>query len=560
MRASTLHGEANSICFNLRLRDPAGLYAAGNSTVKDYCLSYGNQFVPSARPVSLPIGSASPAMISLDSLSFIGDTRFAMPTLKALGWQLVPVWPLSVALALSCAPLPATSPTTAGATVREPPGPVRHVIVITVDGLKPESYVAPDAHGLHIPVLRHLVADGASSDGARSVFPSVTYPAHTSIASGVEPAKHGIVANRSFDPLEKNKEGWRWYAEDVKVPRVWDLASTAGYASAAISWPVTVGAHATYLVPEIWRAGTSEDQKLVRALSTPGLLEAVSKAYPGFDGRISDEGINDQGKADIASYVIEQAKPSVLFLHLTQVDSAQHQHGIWSAEARAAIENTDQQLGRLLEATERAGLTSSTAFVIASDHGFADVNRLVRPGVLLRQAGLITLDAKAAVTAWSASVLPNGGSLYVYLKDPQDAAQRAATLKAFEDKAHEPNSGIGRILQAPEIAALGGDPEAFLALDGAPGTTFGAGYNGDYDAPATVQGMHGYDPNRPEMRASLLLFGANVPKGKLVDARIIDIAPTVATWLNLPLKADGKALSIVPQEPRAAQPELRVSQ
>jgi predicted AlkP superfamily pyrophosphatase or phosphodiesterase len=450
------------------------------------------------------------------------------------------------ALLTGCA-APQSSAAAPVAAPHEPLGPIRHAIVVTVDGLLPASYTEPDAHGLHVPVLRRLVAEGASSGGARSVFPSVTYPAHTSIASGVVPGRHGIVANRSFDPLGKNQEGWRWYAEDVKVPRIWDLATNAGYSSAVIDWPVTVGAHATYLVPEIWRAGTSDDQKLVRALSTPGLFEAVSKAYPGFDARVGDEGIDDEGKTDIASYLLETERPTVLFLHLTQVDSAQHKHGLWSAEARTAIEATDQQLGRLLEATQRAGIAARTDIVVASDHGFADVNRLVHPGALLRQAGLIQLDGKGKVSSWDACVLPNGGSLYVYLRDPKDAVVQAAVLKVFEDKAREPNSGIGRVFPHAELAALGGDSEAFLALDAAPGTTFGPAY-ADYDALATVKAMHGYDPERPEMRASLLLFGPNIPKGKLIDAHIVDIAPTVAAWLHLPLaSADGKPLQVASQ-------------
>ena len=451
-------------------------------------------------------------------------------------------------LLMGCAQAPAPAAPVGGAA--QPAGPIRHAIVVTVDGLKPESYLAPEAHGLRIPVLQRLVADGASSDGARSVFPSVTYPAHTSIATGVAPARHGIVANRAFDPLEKNQEGWRWYAEDVKVPRVWDLASNAGYSSAVINWPVTVGAQVTYLVPEIWRAGTPDDLKLVRALSTPGLLDSVGKASPAFSKHWTEEGLSDEGKTDIATYLIETASPNVMFLHLTQVDSAQHKRGLWSAEAVAAIENTDRQLGRLLEATERSRNAASTAFIIASDHGFASVNRLVRPGALLREAGLIQLDDKGKVSAWSASVLPSGGSLYVYLQDPNDPALQASTLKAFQDKAREPNSGIGRILSHSEITALAGDPDAFLALEAAPNTTFGAGYAGEYDAPIVVKAMHGYDPAQPEMRASLVLFGPTVSKGKLSDARLVDIAPTVAAWLHLPLAgADGKVL-----EARAANP------
>ena len=455
---------------------------------------------------------------------------------------------VAIALAgvLGCASTPSAAQAPS-APPPQPPGPIRHVIVVTVDGLKPESYLAPDAHGLHIPILRHLVSGGASSDGARSVFPSVTYPAHTSIASGVTPGRHGIVTNRAFDPLERNQEGWRWYAEDVKVPRLWDLATDAGYSSAVINWPVTVGARATYLVPEVWRAGTLDDKKLVRALSTPGLLDAVGKAFPGFDQRWTEEGFSDQGKTDVATYLIEKASPNVLFLHLTEVDSAQHKRGLWSAEALAAIENSDRQLGRLLEATQRSGNTASTALIVASDHGFVDVSRLVRPGALLRQAGLVQLDDKGKVSGWSANILPNGGSLYVYLKDPQDPTLQATTLKVLEDKAREPEGGLGRVLRHEQIVAMGGDPDAFLALDAAPNTTFGAGYSGDYDAPISVKAMHGYDPERTDMRASLVLFGPTVAKGQLSNARLVDIAPTVAGWLQLPLRGvDGKPLQAHP--------------
>lgn len=463
-----------------------------------------------------------------------------------------------LACLLGCARAPsrAVAPLSPTST---PPGPIQHVIVVTVDGLKPEVYLAPDAHGLRIPNLRHLVGDGASSEGARSVFPSVTYPAHTSIASGVVPGRHGIVANRAFDPFEKNQEGWRWYAEDVKVPRVWDLASKAGYSSAVINWPVSVGARATYLVPEFWRAGTPDDLKLLRALSTSGLLDAVAKRNPTFVEHWTEEGFSDEGKTDIATFLIETANPNLLFIHLTQVDSAQHKRGLWSAEALSAIEDSDRQLGRLLEATRRSGNAANTALVVASDHGFADVNRLVRPGAVLRQAGLVQLDDRGKVSSWRASVLPNGGSSYVYLKDPQDPALQAATLKVLQDKAAEPNSGIGRVLQHSEIAALGGDPDAFLALDAAPNTTFGAGYGGDYEGPITVKAMHGYDPARDEMRASLVLFGPTVQRGTLTDARLVDIAPTVAAWLQLPLSGvDGKALQAQALAPAAPTATLTV--
>jgi predicted AlkP superfamily pyrophosphatase or phosphodiesterase len=422
---------------------------------------------------------------------------------------------------------------------------VKHVVVVTIDGLVPDSYLNPAAHGLSVPTLRSLVERGASSDGALSVFPSVTYPSHTSIASGVVPARHGVFTNASFDPLGKNQDAWRWYAEDVTAPRVWDVAFAAGYTTALIDWPVTVGAKATYHVPEFWRAKQPDDVKLIRALSTPGLLERVSAAYPDFRAGFRAQDVTDEAGTDIAEYLLLNARPHLMFLHVWQVDAAQHASGLFSREANGAIENADRQLARLLAAVERAGIAGETAFVVVSDHGFANVTRCVNPRFLVQQAGLLTFDAKGAVTAWQADVLGATGAAYVYLNQPHDAALEARVRDVFEHARASGTGGIARVYSAAEIATLGGDPAAFLALEPELGTYFGTSRD-TYETPPVYKAVHGYDPRRPEMKASLLLYGAGVPHGKLEGARLVDVAPTVAHWLGLTLpNADGRPLVVV---------------
>ncbi|HEV8550565.1 MAG TPA: ectonucleotide pyrophosphatase/phosphodiesterase [Polyangiaceae bacterium] len=421
---------------------------------------------------------------------------------------------------------------------------MKHVLVVTIDGLMPDSYVHPGAHGLSVPTLTSLVARGASSDGALSVFPSVTYPSHTSIASGVVPARHGIFTNASFDPLDKNQDAWRWYAEDVRVPRVWDVAYAAGYRTALVDWPVTVGAQATYHVPEFWRAKQPEDVKLIRALSTPGLLDSVSAAYPDFKSGFRAQDVTDQAGTDVAEYLLLHERPHLTFLHIWQVDAAQHHFGLWSDEARAAIENADRQLARLLAAVERAGIASSTVLVVASDHGFANVTRCVNPRFLLRQAGLVTFDAAGKPTAFQADVLSSSGMAYVYLNDPHDAGLESRVRAILDEAKASGTSGIGRIFSRAEVTAAGGDPSAFLGLEPELGTYFG-GSRDAYETPPAYKAVHGYDPNRPEMNASLIVFGAGITPMKLEHARLIDVAPTVASLLGLALPGvDGRALAV----------------
>jgi predicted AlkP superfamily pyrophosphatase or phosphodiesterase len=417
------------------------------------------------------------------------------------------------------------------------------VILVTVDGLLPDAYEHPEAHGLQVPTLRWLVAHGASSDGALSVFPSVTYPSHTSMTTGVFPGEHGIVGNRTFDPLEDDLEGWRWYAEDIKRDPIWRIAERAGYHVALVHWPVSVGARVTWLVPEYWRAKNDNDRKLLRALATPGLLESVAAEHADFWPRYAPPDVKDDALTDIALHVLATGKPNLLQLHLVQVDGAQHHFGVWSPEAIAAIEDDDRQLGRILQALDADGLAKDTSVIVASDHGFMNAAKMVRPGVPLREAGLVTLSAAGHVADWKATMVVNSGQAYVYVHDPADEATRAALRAIFAAKIADPQSGIGRVYETAEIKAIGGDPEAFLALEATPGYQMGPGYSGDYVAPGIYRATHGYDPRRPEMHASLVLYGPNVPHGTLQGARLVDIAPTIAEWLGLSMpNVDGKPL------------------
>jgi predicted AlkP superfamily pyrophosphatase or phosphodiesterase len=113
----------------------------------------------------------------------------------------------------------------------------------------------------------------------------VPYPSHTTLINGVWPAVHGILANTTFDPRRENQGGWYWYAEDIRVATLWDAARQAGMTTASIQWPVSVGARVTWNIPEIWRANAPDDAKLIRAVSTPGLL-AELEPEPTADGKI----------------------------------------------------------------------------------------------------------------------------------------------------------------------------------------------------------------------------------------------------------------------------------
>jgi len=145
------------------------------------------------------------------------------------------------------------------------------LLLISVDGLKPEAILDAQSHGIKVPNLRAFLVDGVYATGVHGVLPTLTYPSHMTILTGASPATHGIYSNTPFDPFARNERGWYWYTEDVKVPTLWDAAAAAKLKTANVYWPTSVGANITYNLPQIWRSGTDDDLKLQRALSTPGL-------------------------------------------------------------------------------------------------------------------------------------------------------------------------------------------------------------------------------------------------------------------------------------------------
>lgn len=415
---------------------------------------------------------------------------------------------------------------------------------------------APWAAGILLfvaPALREMAEHGTASDGVRGVMPTVTYPSNTTIATGVSPRTHGIVSNSVLDPMGTRDGEWYWYSEQIRVPTLWGLARAKGLRTALISWPVTLGARADFVLPEFWRGSGTDGAKLLRAISTPGLFAAVEKRFPAFLAGIAPPNTKDEALTDAAVQVIKTARPHLHMLHIFEVDHWQHEKGPWSPEAIATIENADQQIARVIAAAKSAGIWNRTALVLLSDQGFARQERVVRPAVLLRQKGLITLDEKTQkkITDWKAQILSSSGSAYIYLKDPADTETQRSVKQIFLPLAGKPGSGIARVLTAEEIAALGGDPDAFLALEAADGFGFARDVTGDYETSAATPGLHGFPPDNDAMRSSLLCYGPAIAAEKISNARMIDIAPTVAQWLGLRLeKAEGSPLP-VPTRPNA---------
>jgi len=417
------------------------------------------------------------------------------------------------------------------------------VVLLSIDGLKPDYVIEADKHGLKIPNLRRLFLEGAHASGVIPAFPTVTYPNHATMVTGVSPSRHGILANTPFDPYGKNSDGWYWYAEDIKVPTLWDAARKAGLVTASVDWPVTVGANIEHNIVQYWRTSTPDDLKVIRALSTPGLLADAERAIGPFADGNDYTVAGDRRRAAFIAYVLEKKKPRFMTCYLGGLDTEEHSSGPYSPATFASLEEIDKLVGQIRSAAERVGAGQAVICVV-SDHGFMRTDKVININAALREAGLIELDAKGKVKTWHAFAWYAGGSAAVMLTNPNDEEARNKVADVLKRLASDKANGIERVLDESEIKKTGGFPNAAFVVSASAGYRLGNSFEGPVVATGRPGGTHGYLPDMREMDASFFIAGPGVPKGRnlgRIDMR--DVAPTLAGLLrvNLPT-AEGRDL------------------
>jgi predicted AlkP superfamily pyrophosphatase or phosphodiesterase len=429
------------------------------------------------------------------------------------------------------------------------PAAAAPVLMISIDGLKPEYVLEADVRGLKLPYLRTLVRDGTYAEGVVGVWPTVTYPSHTTLLTGVTPAQHGIFNNVEFDPDRRFSGAWNWYASDIRVPTLWKVAHNAGLRTASVGWPVSVGAtDVDDLIPEYWRTADPSqavnplDREMIAALSRPPTLlreiEPVAGEYMmGNDTSIA----GDETKTRYSIEILRGQKPSFMTIHLSSLDDAQHAHGPFSDDANQTLEAIDGMVARLADAALK--IDSSTVVLIVSDHGFLTLTHAVNLNVPFAQSGLIQAapnsdPSSPTIAAWKAMPWTAGGMAAIMLHDAGDRQTEQQVRELLTKLAADENNGIQEILDREAMKERGGFPDAAFVVVLKQGYYLaGTGLTGSIVVPiSSRRGSHGFSPEFPEMRASFFIVGAGIAHHR--DLGVIDmrqIAPTVARILNAPM-------------------------
>lgn len=366
------------------------------------------------------------------------------------------------------------------------------LVLVAIDGFRPDYLETAD-----VPVLRTLAETGVRATGLIPPFPSKTFPSFTTIATGLLPVHHGIVANTMDDPgigsrfsLSDHdaRSDPRWWLGEP----IWNTAARQGRRTASLFWPgddVEIGGRR----PGAWQR---YDDDYPNGARVDRLLEWLSRP--------------------------PAERPDFLATYFSLVDSAAHDYGPASREAMAAVAQVDALVGRLVAGLARLELDRRVNLVFVSDHGLAET----RPErVILLEDYLDLADVDVIETGPMLRLAPRGTRTAEALvaalagKHPHLAVYRGAAVPS-----RYRYRGSARI---PPVVGVADD--GWLVLTRAERDRWmakGGGTHGD----------HGFVPDTPAMHGLFLANGPAFRQGLRVRAfesvhlyelfcRLLDIVP-----------------------------------
>ena len=396
---------------------------------------------------------------------------------------------LAVALLALAAPSASSEPASSGKGPAQRPT----VILISIDGLNPErlARIAP-------PTLTRWQAEGARAQWMTPAYPTLTFPNHYTLVTGLVPDRHGIVHNRMVDAelgpfrlsLRAAVSDGRWY--DDAEP-LWSTVQRHGMRSATLFWPGSE-ARINGVRPDDWLPYAGDKPHKARV---DRVLRWLDRPEP--------------------------RRPHFITLYFAAFDEASHAHGADSAESVAALRDIDQSLARLEAGLRERGLFDVVHLVVVSDHGMVDVD-VANPRRL--DAGVRLYDDEVISSGESAGIAPRAKR-----REKVEAAL-LGRHDGFECWRREDLPAAWRYGSHPRVP-----PIVCQADEGVHLTHRARLAQGGRISP----GAHGYAPELPSMRAIFIARGPEIESGvALPPIHAVDVHPFLLELLGLPpMATDG---------------------
>lgn len=400
------------------------------------------------------------------------------------------------------------------------------------------------AYARELPNFKRLLARSALVEEVETIYPSLTYMAHTSIVTGMYPNKHGITNNTLLQPKRESPD-WHWYAKDIKVPTLFDIAAANGYKIASLLWPVTGRSKSIkWNFTEIFPNRPWQTQIGVSLWSSsPKYIFDLNNRYGKLRNGIQQPELDHFITASMVD-TIETKNPDLFAVHLVDLDSTRHHYGVNTPETQAAIQRMDDHLGQMIATMEKMGIFEETVIAVLGDHYQIDVHTVIRLNQLFKEQGWLTVNDKNQLVDWKVIAKAADGSCYIYTKSDSDLAAIKALLASYQTE-------IETVYTREEAQAMGADETCSFLVEAQKGYYFESGIDGPLfektmDNAKLHKGTHGFSPKKDNYTTMLFISGPGInAKARLPYGYLVDEGPTFlhAMGLSYPNKTDGRVLS-----------------
>ena len=347
------------------------------------------------------------------------------------------------------------------------------------------------------PFFGEFLAHASGCTHVRTVYPALTYPAHTTLVTGVDPRQHGIGHNQPHHPeLEASMRPWYWDRAQVKVPNLFDAVKEAGGSCASVLWPVTGKTKSIrWNFPEVLALpGENQTWKMLR-YGTPLWLLQMELRHRSERVSLREPYLSDYATILLKDVIASHA-PDLSAVHLVDLDDMRHHHGVFNRETRKAIQRLDHRAAEIWETMQHTPGMEGAALCLVSDHGQADV----RETVSLTRLGLGSLF----------TVQSNGFGAYLFFRQKEEEAAHLRELTDFL-RQHMAELRASAVYSAEDLAAMGAVEGVSLAVEAAPGVVYDDGLPQAKREKAT----HGFGPGHPAENCLFALRGKGIRAGLL---------------------------------------------
>lgn len=412
----------------------------------------------------------------------------------------------------------------------------------------------------NMPNFSKLKEKAAIVENLEEIYPTLTYPIHVTMVTGVTPDKHGIFHNQKSDISPKDHDwslmgsNWYWHKENIKTETIVDAVYNSNKTVSTVCWPVTAGDKRGINVPEIWpeRGHNEQAEELFKNASSDIAFERYFDSYISkFDWKNNNDLV--RFTPEIALDILKTDKPDLLLCHIIWLDHIRHTYGVEGEEVKDCLRQLDVLIGRFIQATKDAGTYNNTNFIILGDHGQIDIQRIFDLNTLFVENGLIELDENQNPKDYIAYSFSAGFSTQVILKNPDNKENLEKVYKVLNEIKEKYPKYIDRIYTKEEALKeenLSGNFS--FVIEGTLGTYFGIKYKGKTLIEKGEEGYYVYNATHGHStkkgnKPPLLAFGPDIKSNTVIKkAKMLDVCPTLAKLSNVKMsELMGKELDIL---------------